>query len=188
MQTLVDDGEDHRLRKADEEQTKPRRDDDLAKGQCAGDVSRSGKKLLHEVVFLSGETRLVDLQQQQRDHDRNETERVEYRDRAAADRRVDRGADERRDQAQPFSDGLEQAVRLAEQVARQDHRHEGRPGRGGKRAGGAVERSDRIDDPGIPAVVDEQKRQNHDRLDRVGRDHHLPPRQPVDQQSRERRE
>ena len=139
------------------------------------------------LVFFSGEARLVDLQEQQRDHDRDETKRVEDRDSAAADRRVDRGADEGRDQAQSFSDGLEQTVRLAEQITRQDHRHEGRPGRSGERAGGAVERSDRIDDPGIPAVVDEQKRENHDRLDRVGHDHHLPPRQTVDQQPRERR-
>ena len=63
MQSLVDDGEDHRLREADEEQAEPRRDDDLAKGQCASDVSRSGQKLLDEVVLLAGETRLVDLQQ-----------------------------------------------------------------------------------------------------------------------------
>ena len=158
MQSLVEDGKDDRFREADEEQAETGRDDDLTKGQCAGDVSRSGQKLLDEVVLLPGETRLVDLERQQRQDDRNETERVEDRDRAAADRGVDGGADERCDQAQPFSDGLEQAVRLAEQVARQDHRHEGRPGRSGKRSGGAVERSDRIDDPGIPAVVDEQKR------------------------------
>ena len=92
MQSLVDDGEDHRLRKADEEQTKPGRDDDLTKGQCAGDVSRSGQKLLDEVVLFSGEARLLDLQQQERSHDRDETERVEDRDRAAPDRGVDRRA------------------------------------------------------------------------------------------------
>ena len=59
-------GEDHRLREADEEQAETGRDDDLAKRQRAGDVPRSGQELLDEVVLLTGETRLVDLERQQR--------------------------------------------------------------------------------------------------------------------------
>ena len=66
MQSLVDDGEDHRFREANEEQAETGRDDDLAKRQRAGDVPGSGQKLLDEVVLLSGEARLLDLQQQQR--------------------------------------------------------------------------------------------------------------------------
>ena len=124
MQALVEHREDDRLGETDHEQADTAREDDLLQGGRAKDVARAGEDLGQEAVFLALELGLGSPQEQKRRDDRDEAHGVEHRHRTPAGRRVDPRADERRDQPQTFAHRLEHPVRLAEQLARTDHRHQ----------------------------------------------------------------
>ena len=157
MEALVEHCEDHRFGEADEQQAEPRREHDLTERQRRADMTRTCQQLLEEVMLLPLEAWLFNPQRQERGDDGNEARRVEDRDRAAADRRVDRGADERCNQPQALSHGLEEPVRFTDQIARQDDGDERGARRGGEGPGRAVERGDRVDDPDVAAVVHEEE-------------------------------
>ena len=188
VQALVEDREDHRLGEPHHEQADTAGEDDLSQHRRPQDVTRPGEQLRYEIVLVALELRLGRAQEQERDDNRDEAGGIENGHGATARRGVDAGTGERCDQPQPLAHRLEHPVRLAEQLARQDHGHQGRPGRRRERPRRAVEHDHGIQQPEVAAVVHEEEQQDHEGLRAVRPDHHAPPRQAVDDEPRDGRE
>ena len=101
------------------------------------------------------EARLDRSHQCHGDDHRGEGRRVQNRNCTAAEGRIERGTHERRQQAQPFAHRLEDRVRVTEQLAREDHRHQGGARRRRNRAARAVDRRHDVEQPEITPVVHE---------------------------------
>ena len=113
---------------------------------------------------------------------------VEHGDGAAAEHGIEAGPRERRDDPQALARGREHAVRLREELLREHDLEQRRAGGVEDGAEGPVGERDRVDQPGVAAVVDEQQHEHERAEHAVGDDHQRPPAHPVGEQPTERRE
>jgi len=164
------------------------REDDLHQRVRAEDVARAREHLGHEVVFFALEARLRSAHEEQRRHDGDEARGVEHRDGAAAEQGIEAGPRERCDDPQALARCRERSVRLREQLLREHDLEQRRAGGVEDGAEGPVGERDRVDQPGVAAVVDEQEHEHERAEHAVGDDHQRPPAHPVGEQPTEWRE
>ena len=140
------------------------------------------------VVLLARGLGLTQPQGEQRSGGEQERGRVEDRHRAAARDGVEPGARDRRDEPQPFADGLQRRVGRRQQLRRKQ-RHEQRGlARGEHHVGRAIQGRNDIDDPYVARVADEQQREHGERRERVDDEQQRAAAHPVHEQPAERRE
>ena len=99
VQPLLEDGEDRGLDEADDEQGRGHREHDPAQARTALDVGDAGAELDQDVMLGRERPHLAQPQRAEARRRGEEGGGVQRRDGLAAHRRVEAGADERRDQA-----------------------------------------------------------------------------------------